>query len=126
MHDPIAAGRRAATHAIAVQIAVVGVVAALFLVQGPRHALAAATGGVAMVLGNAMAAKFSLAGISPAGVAFGRLLLGTMAKWLVAIAVLALALGIWRLPPLPDDHGARGGIAGLSVGVELPGVAPET
>ncbi|MBC7990895.1 MAG: ATP synthase subunit I [Luteimonas sp.] len=105
---------------MAVQIAVVGVVAALFLVQGPRHALAAATGGVAMVLGNAMAAKFSLAGISPAGVAFGRLLLGTMAKWLVAIAVLALALGIWRLPPLPMITGLVAGLLAYLLALNFP------
>jgi F0F1-type ATP synthase assembly protein I len=120
VHDPIAAGRRAATHAIAVQIAVVAVVAALFLVQGPRHALAAATGGVAMVLGNAMAATFSLAGISPAGIAFGRLLLGTMAKWLVAIAVLALALGLWRLPPLPVIAGLAAGLLAYLLALNFP------
>jgi F0F1-type ATP synthase assembly protein I len=110
VHDPIAAGRRAATRAIAVQVAVVALVAMLFLLQGARHALAAVIGGVALALGNALAARLSLAGIVPASVAFGRLLLGTMAKWLVAIALFALALVAWRLPPLPMLAGFAAGL----------------
>jgi F0F1-type ATP synthase assembly protein I len=107
VHDPIAAGRRVATRAIAVQVAVVALVATLFLLQGARQALAAVIGGVALALGNALAARLSLAGIVPAGIALGRLLLGTMAKWLVAIAVLALAL----VPPLPMLAGFATGLA---------------
>lgn len=120
MHDPIAAGRRAATHAIAVQIAVVGLVATLFLMQGPRQALAAGIGGAAMALGNAIAAKFSLAGIVPAGVAFGRLLLGTVSKWLVAVVVLAMALAVWRLPPLPMLIGLAAGLLAYLLALNFP------
>ena len=101
MHDPIAAGRRAALRAVAVQGLVVVLLAAAFLVQGAREALAAGVGGLALVLGNALSALVALGGIVPAPVAFGRLLLGAMGKWLVAIAVLAAALAVWRLPPLP-------------------------
>ena len=119
MHDPIAAGRRAARRAIAVQIAVVVLVAMLFLVQGARHALAAAIGGVAMALGNALAARLSLAGIVPAGVAFGRLLLGTMSKWLVAIAILAVALGAWRMPPLPMLVGFAAGLVAYLIALNF-------
>lgn len=60
--------------------------------------------------GNALAALVALGGIVPARVAFGRLLLGTMVKWLVAIVVLATALAIWRLPPLPMLGGLVAGL----------------
>ena len=110
VHDPIAAGRRSALRAVAVQGLVVALLAAVFLVQGAREALAAGVGGLAMVLGNALVAVMALGGIVPARIAFSRLLLGTMAKWLVAIIVLAAGLAIWRLPPLPM-------MVGLAVGL---------
>ncbi|MCY7354549.1 MAG: ATP synthase subunit I [Lysobacter sp.] len=110
MHDPIAAGRRFALKAVAIQ-AIVGVPVALaFFAQGPRHALAAGIGGLAMVLGNALAANTALAGIVPARVALGRLLLGLVSKWVVAISIFAVGLVVWRLPPLPM-------LAGLAVGL---------
>lgn len=101
MHDPIAAGRRSAFRATVVQAIVALLVALAFLVQGPWHALAAGVGGGALALGNALAARVSLGGIVPARVAFARLLLGTLLKWSVAIGIFAIALGVWRLPPLP-------------------------
>jgi hypothetical protein len=48
------------------------------------------------------------------------LLLGTMAKWLVAIAVLALALGIWRLPPLPMITGLVAGLLAYLLALNFP------
>lgn len=120
MHDPIAAGRHAVTRAIVVQVVVVALVAALFLAQGPREALAAGIGGVAMAAGNALAASVSLAGIAPAGVALGRLLLGTMAKWLVAIVVLVMALAVWRLPPLPLLVGLAAGLLAYLLALNFP------
>ena len=110
MHDPIAAGRRAALRAVAVQGGVVALLAAAFLARDVREALAAGVGGLALVLGNALAALVALRGIVRAPVAFGRLLLGAMGKWLVAIAVLAAALVIWRLPPLPVLVGLVAGL----------------
>lgn len=110
MHDPIAAGRRAAFRAIAVQAVVVVLVAAVFLAQGQRHALAAGAGGAALVLGNALAVWLSLDGIRSAGAALARLMLGTAAKWSVAFVVLAAALALWRLPPLPLLVGLGSGL----------------
>jgi F0F1-type ATP synthase assembly protein I len=110
VHDPIAAGRRSALRAVAVQGLAVALLAAAFLARDVREALAVGVGGLALVLGNALAACMALGGIVPARVAFGRLLLGTMAKWLVAIAVLAAALVIWRLPPLPMLLGLAAGL----------------
>ena len=101
MHDPIAAGRRSALRAAAVQAVVALLVALLFMAQGPQAALAAGIGGGALALGNALAAGVSLGGIVPARVAFARLLLGALLKWTIAIVVIVIALGVWRLPPLP-------------------------
>lgn len=101
MHDPIAAGRRSALRAAAVQAVVALLVALLFLAQGRQAALAAGIGGGALALGNALAAGVSLGGIVPARVAFARLLLGALLKWTVAIVLFVVALEAWRLPPLP-------------------------
>lgn len=121
MHDPIAAGRRAATRAVAVQAAVVAPVALAFLLQGPAHALAAGWGGLAMAVGNALAARMALGGIAPAGVAFGRLLSGTLAKWLVVLAGFAIGAGVWGLPPLPMLAGLAAGLLAYLLALNLGG-----
>ncbi|HWU71794.1 MAG TPA: hypothetical protein VN017_10625, partial [Pseudoxanthomonas sp.] len=55
-----------------------------------------------VALGNALAAQVALGGgVVVAGAAFARLLAATLLKWLVAITVLAIALAVWRLAPLP-------------------------
>ncbi|WP_242112629.1 ATP synthase subunit I [Luteimonas aquatica] len=110
VHDPVAAGRRTALRAAAIQALVAVVLALGLLAQGPRAALAAGIGGLALALGNALAAWMALGGIVPARVAFGRLLLGAMAKWGIALVALTAALAVWRLPPLPL-------LAGMAVGL---------
>ncbi len=113
MHDPIAAGRSAAARAVAVEIAVGGLVALGFLALDGRHALAAAIGGAAMAAGNALSIALALGGgIQPASAAFARLLLGVMGKWMVVLATFALALAAWRLPPLPLLAGIATGMLG--------------
>lgn len=97
-------------NAVAVQAVGAVAVAVAFLAQGPRHAMAAGIGGLAMVLGNALAAYTALAGITPARVALGRLLLGLLSKWAVAITVFAIGLALWRLPPLPMLVGLAAGL----------------
>lgn len=119
MHDPIAAGRRSALRAAAVQ-AIVALLAALaFLAQGPGQALAAGIGGGALALGNALAAGVSLGGVVPARVAFARLLLGVLLKWAVAIAILAVASAVWRLPPLPMVVGLAAGLLAYLLALNL-------
>ena len=96
---------------MALEIAAVGLVAGAFLLQGARPALGALAGGMAMAAGHALAATVSFAGgVQPARIAFARLLLGALGKWAVVVAVLAIALGAWRLPPLPV---LAGGLAAL-------------
>lgn len=118
MHDPVAMGRRSSFRAVAVQAAVSGLVALAFVAQGPWHALAAAAGGAAMLLGNLLVIALALGGgVQPAGVALARLVLGTLGKWLVVIGVLTVALGVWRLPPLPVLAGVGAGLLAYLFGL---------
>ena len=120
VNDPIHSGRRAAMRAVALQAAATLLVAVAFLASGPRQALAAAAGGLAMLAGNALAASVALGGgIQPAGAAYARLLLGTMGKWLVAIVMVAVALEVFRLPPLPLLAGLAGGLLAYLLALNL-------
>lgn len=111
MHDPIAASRRSALCAVALQAAVALLVALAFLAgDGMRAAAAAATGGLALALGNGFATLLSLRGAVPARFAFAALLAGTTVKWLVVFVALGIALRVWKLPPLPM-------LAGLATGL---------
>ncbi|MHB8913373.1 MAG: hypothetical protein ACYC42_12120 [Lysobacter sp.] len=120
MHDPVAAGRRSAYRALATEAIVSTLVALAFLAQGPWQALAAAVGGGAMILGNALAASVALGGgIRRAQVAFARLVLGTLAKWAVVMGGLACAFGVWRLPPLPTLAGVVAGVLAYLLGLNI-------
>ena len=111
MHDPIAASRRSALRAVAGQAAVALPVALAFLAGGGmRAAAAAAVGGLALALGNALAVLLALRGAVPARFAFAALLAGTSLKWLLVFVALGIALGVWQLPPLPM-------LAGLATGL---------
>ena len=108
--NSLAAGRRSALRAVACQ-AVVGVLVSLaFLVQGTQSAASAGIAGGSLALGGACAAVLALGGVVNARVAFARLLLGMLVKWCVVIAAFVVALGIWRLPPMPM-------LVGLAVGI---------
>ncbi len=122
MHDPVAAGRRSAHRALAIQASVAALVALAFLAQGPQQALAATVGGGAMVLGNALAARLALGGgIQPARAAFARLLLGTLGKWAVVLGVLAMAFGMWRLSPFPALVGVMAGMLAYLLALNFGG-----
>ena len=96
-----------------------GLVALAFLVKGPAQALAALVGGASLVAGNALVARLALGGVVPARVAFARLLLGTAGKWLVAMLVFAIGLGVWRLPPLPMLYGLAAGLFAYLLALNL-------
>ncbi|MBA2237095.1 MAG: hypothetical protein H0W24_00105 [Lysobacter sp.] len=126
MHDPVAAGRRSSRRALALQAVVAALVALAFAVQGSQQALSAAMGGGAMLSGNALAAAVALGGgIQSARAAFARLLLGTLGKWVVVMAVLAVGFGAWRLPPLPALVGVIAGLLAYLVGLNLGRVMRE-
>lgn len=104
-----AAGRRLALRAAAYQLALVALVALVFLLQGPTASLAALLGGASVVAGSALAANVALGGgVVPARVAFFRLAFGMTLRWAVVVAIFVVALGVGRLPPLPM-------LAGLAV-----------
>lgn len=108
--NSLAAGRRSALRAVACQ-AVVGVLVSLaFLVQGPLSAASAGIAGGSLALGGAAAAMLALGGVVTARVAFARLYLAMMVKWFIVIATFVVALGIWRLRPVPM-------LVGLAVGL---------
>lgn len=121
MHDPIAAGRRDALHAVAAQVAATALLALAFLLQGPAHALAAGWGGGVMAIGNVLAARVALGGIAPAGAALGSLLLGTLLKWAVLLAGCAVGFGVWHLPPLPMLAGLAAGLLAYLLALNLGG-----
>jgi F0F1-type ATP synthase assembly protein I len=122
VHDPIAASRRSALRAAAVQAVVALPVALAFLVgDGTRAAAAAALGGLALALGNAVAATLSLRGALPARFAFAALLAGTALKWLVVFAALGVGLRGWQLPPLPMLAGLVAGLVAWLAGMRRLG-----
>jgi ATP synthase protein I len=81
---------------------------------GRQAALGALAGGVAMTLGSALAAWGAFSGgVIGAEMAFGRLLLGVAAKWIMVAAGLYLAIAVWELPAMPALAGAALAAAGL-------------
>lgn len=121
MHDPIAASRRSALRSVAAQTVVSVLVALAFLLQGLPSAVAAGVGGGALVLGHVLAVLLSLGGVVRAQVAFARLLLGMLVKWCVVIAALVVALGVWRLPPIPMLVGLAAGLLAYLVAMNWMG-----
>lgn len=120
MRDSVAMARRYTHRALAIEATVVMLVALAFLVQGWQQAVAAAIGGGAVVLGNALAAFVALGGgIQPARAAFARLLLGTLGKWAVVMGVLAIAFGMWRISPLPALVGVVAGVLAYLLGLNF-------
>jgi F0F1-type ATP synthase assembly protein I len=102
-----AAGRRLARRAAALQGAATLATALACLPSSRAAALGALAGGAAMTLGSLAAAWGTFAGgIAGAGVALGRLLLGTAAKWIVVIVGMYLAIAVWQLPAVPVLAGA--------------------
>ena len=107
MLNSAAAGRRLARRVVAMQAVATLLTAGACLTIGPRAALAALAGGAAMTLGSLAAAWGAFGGgVAGAGVALGRLLLGTAVKWLVVATGLYLAMAVWRLPAVPALAGA--------------------
>ncbi len=114
MHDPIATGRRGAMRAVAVSAFTAALAAlAVAVVVGARSGLAVAAGAAAMSAGNLAVAAVALrGGVLPAPAALARLVLGALGKWLVVVAVLAVALAVLKLPALPMLAGLV--VAGLA------------
>lgn len=87
---------------LAWQMVLVLAAAALFLLQSPRAALAAALGGSTVVLGTGLMSLRLFGGRQRigAGMALVDLVVGVALKWLVFIVGLYVLLALWRLPAI--------------------------
>lgn len=102
MSNSVAAGRRLAQRAIAWQAVATVLVALAFLAKGLPWSLAALVGGGAVTLAAWIAAMVALGGgVSPAGTAFARLLVGMALKWVLVLVTVVAALAVFRLPGVP-------------------------
>jgi len=118
--NSVAAGRRLAQRAVALQAAVTIATALVSLLSGRDAALGALAGGTAMTLGSLLAAWGAFAGgVAGAGVVLGRLLAGTALKWIVVVGGLYLAIAVWHLPALPVLAGAALAAAALLIAAKL-------
>lgn len=120
MLNSAAAGRRLARRATALQAAATLATALACLTAGSDAAAGALAGGTAMTLGSAIAAWGGFGGgVQGAGMALGRLLLGTAAKWVVVAVGLYLAIAAWHLPALPVLAGTAVAALAFLFGVKL-------
>ncbi|TLX23123.1 hypothetical protein E5S66_03620 [Thermomonas fusca] len=118
--NSVNAGWRLALRVVVFQIIATLATAAACYISGPRAALAALAGGGAMALGSLLAAWGAFGGgVAGAGVALGRLLLGTAVKWLVVIVGLYLAMAVWKLPAVPVLAGAAMAAAAFVVSMKF-------
>ena len=102
MHDPIAASRRNIARAVVIQMAAVALVAAgCFLLKGSVWGLGVLAGGIGMAAGGGLSSRIALGGgVSPATGALARLILAMLAKWVVVLLVLVVAVAVAGWPPI--------------------------
>jgi hypothetical protein len=75
---------------------------------------------MALVAGHLLVAGLALGGgIVPARAAYARLLLGLLGKWLLVVVAIAIALGAWRMPPLPVLAGLVAGLLAYHVAMQV-------
>jgi hypothetical protein len=102
VQDHLGSNRRLAFRAVAFQAAVAllaGLVAGV--VAGRIAGFAACIGAASMALANAAQAQIALGGgVQVAGSAFARLLLGTLAKWFLVVAVWWGAIAVVGAAPI--------------------------
>ena len=102
MQNSIAAGRRLAFRVVCVQLGCAVLVAAGFLFDGTRAALAALCGGcVVAVATGVLALRMFGPGPASAATVFGRLIVGNLLKWSVVALGLYLTMVRAGLPALP-------------------------
>ncbi len=85
---------------VMLQFGVAVLIGLAFLAQGRREAIAAGAGAGIVALGTALLALRAFAGLSSAGMALGRLLLGMVLKWMTIVGGLIVILVQFKLPPL--------------------------
>lgn len=100
MINSLASGRRLALRMFLLQLAVALAVGLIFLMQGPRSALAAAASAALVALGTALLAWRTFRGLGGGGMTMWRVMSGMVLKWIVIGGGLVAILGQWKLPPL--------------------------
>ena len=102
MQDHLGSHRRLAYRAVAWQALVALVAAAVaFAFSGRTAGMAAAIGAGSVAAANALQARIALGGgVQAPSAAFVRLLLGTLLKWLVVVAVLWSTIPVVGKAPL--------------------------
>ena len=119
MLNSVNAGWRLALRVVVFQAIATLATAAACYASGSHAALAALAGGGAMALGSLLAAWGAFGGgVAGAGIALGRLLLGTAVKWLVVVVGLYLAMAVWKLPAVPVLAGAAMAAAAFVVSMK--------
>jgi len=99
--NTVQAGRRLARRAVVSQAVATLLASLVCLTFGPEAALGAFVGGAAIAIGSAIAGGFTFAGgVSGAGAIFARLLLGTAAKWMLAIVAMYVAIAVFDWPAI--------------------------
>ena len=102
MHDPIAASRQSIARAVAVQMVAVALAAAgCFLLKGGVWGFGVLAGGIGMATGGGLSSRIALGGgVAPATGALARLIVAMLAKWVVVLVVLVVAVAVAGWPPV--------------------------
>ncbi|PJK06918.1 hypothetical protein CO614_07370 [Lysobacteraceae bacterium NML120232] len=104
MYDPVAQSKRVVRQVALRQILVVAlaaVAAGVLAAQGLRFALGVCVGGLAVVLGSALASRMALSeGVASANVVLLRWFAGILIRWGVFFLVMTGAVVAWKMPPL--------------------------
>ncbi|TBR36532.1 MULTISPECIES: hypothetical protein [Dyella] len=100
MLNSLASGRRLALRIVMLQLGMAVVLGLVFLTQGVRSGIAAASGAALVALGTALLAARAFAGYGGGGMTMGRLLMGMVLKWIAIGGGLILIMGKFKLPPL--------------------------
>lgn len=93
-------GRRLALRIVWLQLAVALVAGGIFLLSGPRAAVAAAAGAAVVAAGTVLLSMRVFAGLGAGEVALGRWLSGMVLKWIVTLGGMFMILVQFKLPPL--------------------------
>jgi hypothetical protein len=103
VQDHLSSHRRLAFRAVACQalVAVFAGAAAAGAISGRTAGMAAAIGAGSVAVANALQAQVALGGgVQPPSAVFLRLLLGTLVKWLVVVALWWSSIGVIGKAPL--------------------------
>lgn len=99
MLNSLASGRQVAMRTLVWQLLATALVAALWLLAGPKAAMAAGLGGASLALGNWLASRLALTGQAPgAGSALAGVLLGTALKWVLVLGTASVVVAVLGWP----------------------------